>query len=163
MAISPRIWSCRSWALAGEIAFRRGTDEAFGCCVKVCVWRTSCFTWNRRGCSRCGTRWARYQPAQSVTRGRAGVPRGSENWPENAWSLFGLAQCLDAQENRRGSGRPTTFRSGVFRADVKSQRLLCVARPISRSPQFRPVTSRFCGGTVCTIFQTANDRCDGLP
>lgn len=66
----------------------------------------------------------RYAEAEQVYR------EDLKNWPENAWSLFGLAQCLDAQGQTAEAADVTKrFDTAWARADVKiSTSCLCVPR-----------------------------------
>jgi hypothetical protein len=83
----------------GELAFREGdADEAFACSAKPSNWKKTSATTNRRaGCSRFGTRWAPCcWPTAGRRSGRPSTVPILVRHPNNAWSLLGLQQALQA-------------------------------------------------------------------
>lgn len=133
MAINPahKVLSIAEHMLAGEIAFRRkNIDEAVkelraGVELEDGLLYMEPPEWMQPVRHTLGAVLVsakRYDEAERVYR------EDLKNWPENAWSLFGLAQCLRAQ-NRTAelSGVEKQFEKAWSRADVKiGTSCLCV-------------------------------------
>ncbi len=133
MAINPahKVLSIAEHMLAGEIAFRRkNIDEAVkelraGVELEDSLLYMEPPEWMQPVRHTLGAVLVsakRYDEAEKVYR------EDLKFWPENAWSLFGLAQCLRAQ-NRTAelSGVEKQFEKAWSRADVKiGTSCLCV-------------------------------------
>ena len=133
MAINPahKVLSIADHMLAGEIAFRRGDIEEAVRLLREGVRLEDELLYMeppewvqplRHTLGAVLVNAKRYAEAEQVYR------EDLKNWPDNAWSLFGLAQCLDAQERTaEAADARKRFDTVWARADIKiGTSCLCV-------------------------------------
>jgi tetratricopeptide (TPR) repeat protein len=134
MAINPahKVLSIADHMLAGEIAFRRGdTEEAVrllreGVRLEDELLYMEPPEWVQPLRHTLG---AVLVNAKRYDEAGLAYHEDLKNWPENAWSLFGLAQCLDAQgKTAEAANVRQRFDRAWARADVKiGTSCLCIS------------------------------------
>ena len=105
--------------LEGEILFREEGQEAIESLRAACAEDKLRYSSRRTGSCRAATPWGDpVHDEQPIGGGR--VPRDLRRWPNNGWSLHGLAACLDAQGRKDEAAVVKKQFADVWkRADVK--------------------------------------------